>query len=59
MHGGAAGSGAPLGNQNALKHGAYSREAILQRQTVRNLLREAKELLDKIGGVPPRKLQGE
>lgn len=26
MHGGAEGSGAPLGNQNALKHGFYSRE---------------------------------
>jgi hypothetical protein len=28
MHGGAAGSGAPRGNQNALKHGRYTREAI-------------------------------
>lgn len=26
MHGGAKGSGAQLGNQNALKHGAYSGE---------------------------------
>jgi glucans biosynthesis protein len=28
MHGGAAGSGAPRGNKNALKHGRYTREAI-------------------------------
>jgi len=28
LHGGAKGSGAPLGNQNALKHGKYSKEAI-------------------------------
>lgn len=27
MHGGAAGSGAPLGNRNALKHGRYTRES--------------------------------
>jgi uncharacterized protein YjcR len=27
MHGGAKGSGAPIGNQNALKHGAYSGES--------------------------------
>ncbi len=26
MHGGAKGSGAPFGNQNALKHGRYTRE---------------------------------
>jgi glucans biosynthesis protein len=28
MHGGAKGSGAPLGNQNALKHGATTREEL-------------------------------
>jgi hypothetical protein len=28
MHGGAKGSGAPVGNQNAFKHGAYTREAL-------------------------------
>lgn len=56
MHGGARGSGAPLGNRNALKHGEYSREAVLERQAVQDLLREAKELLDAIGVVPPSKL---
>lgn len=28
MHGGAKGSGAPKGNQNALKHGRYTREHV-------------------------------
>ncbi len=56
MHGGAPGSGAPLGNQNALKHGEYSKEALLERQAVQDLLREAKELLDAIGVVPRPKL---
>jgi hypothetical protein len=28
MHGGAPGSGAPPGNQNALKHGLYRKAAI-------------------------------
>jgi hypothetical protein len=32
MHGGAAGSGAPTGNQNALRHGHYSAEAIARRR---------------------------
>jgi hypothetical protein len=47
MHGGAAGSGAPVGNQNALKNGLYTREALAQRQAIRELLREVKETLDR------------
>jgi glucans biosynthesis protein len=39
------GTGAPLGNKNALKHGAYTREALERRAQMRNLLREAKQLL--------------
>ena len=39
MHGGAPGSGAPLGNQNALKHGRYTRLTIAERKEVRNLIR--------------------
>ncbi len=58
MHGGAPGSGAPLGNRNALKHGEYSREALLERQAVHDLLRETKELLDAMRDVPRPKLQG-
>lgn len=42
MHGGAAGSGAPMGNQNALRHGRYTREAIAEREAIRSLLLEGK-----------------
>jgi hypothetical protein len=41
MHGGAAGSGAPRSNQNALKNGLYTREAVEERRRLRCLLREA------------------
>ena len=47
MHGGAEGSGAPVGNQNALKHGLYTKEAIAERKALRAFMREAKELLDR------------
>jgi hypothetical protein len=48
MHGGAAaGSGAPVGNRNALKSGLYTREAIAERKALRELLREAKETLGR------------
>ncbi|WP_083875710.1 HGGxSTG domain-containing protein [Caenispirillum salinarum] len=40
MHGGAPGSGAPLGNQNARKHGRYSAAAKEERRLVRSLIRE-------------------
>ena len=45
MHGGAAGSGAPRGNANALKHGAYTTEALNRRAQMRSLIREAQKLL--------------
>jgi glucans biosynthesis protein len=45
MHGGAKGSGAPRGNQNALKHGAYTQEALQRRAEMRELMREALKLL--------------
>jgi glucans biosynthesis protein len=45
MHGGAKGSGAPRGNKNALKHGAYTAEALQRRDQIRSLFREAKQLL--------------
>jgi hypothetical protein len=48
MHGGAPGSGAPLGNRNALKHGRYTREAFAQRKQVGDLLRQTRELLMKM-----------
>jgi glucans biosynthesis protein len=46
MHGGAPGSGAQPGNRNALKHGLYSREMLEFRRMVRELLREARELVE-------------
>jgi uncharacterized protein YjcR len=45
MHGGAEGSGAPKGNQNALKHGVYTREALKSRAVLRGYIREAESLL--------------
>jgi uncharacterized protein YjcR len=41
MHGGAEGSGAPKGNQNALKHGRYTKEEIQCRKELRELLQGA------------------
>lgn len=32
MHGGARGSGAPLGNRNAIKHGLYTKDALEDRK---------------------------
>jgi glucans biosynthesis protein len=40
MHGGAAGSGAPRGNQNALKHGRYTAEAIAWRRKLAALIHD-------------------
>jgi uncharacterized protein YjcR len=48
MHGGAPGSGAPKGNQNALKHGLFTRAAIRERQQLGALLRESRKLLQDI-----------
>ena len=45
MHGGAEGSGAPKGNQNALKHGRYTKKAIEERRALKRLMREADEFL--------------
>jgi uncharacterized protein YjcR len=45
MHGGAAGSGAPKGNQNALRHGRYTARAIAEHRHFRELLRKARELM--------------
>jgi hypothetical protein len=48
MHGGAKGSGAPRGNSNALKHGAYTKEALARRAAMRTLIGEARKLLKEI-----------
>ena len=48
MHGGAQGSGAPLGNRNAVKHGLNTRAAIEERKQLRTLMRDARKLLHGI-----------
>jgi hypothetical protein len=46
MHGGAHGSGAPRANQNARKHGLFTRDAIAERRQIQALLGEARKLLE-------------
>ncbi|MBI5262866.1 MAG: hypothetical protein HY852_13720 [Bradyrhizobium sp.] len=46
MHGGAPRSGAPTANQNARKHGLFTRDAIAERRQIRALLGEARSLLE-------------
>ena len=48
MHGGATGSGAPIGNKNAFRTGIYTAEAIETRRAVRALLTASRELIDKL-----------
>ena len=48
MHGGAAGSGAPKGNKNALKHGVYTREMLEKQKEIMRLIRELQETLREI-----------
>ena len=63
MHGGAKGSGVPIGNQNALRHGRYARKLIHtktptkeqhaklsaeEQKSLQKLIREAEDFLDKI-----------
>ena len=48
MHGGAPGSGAPVGNKNALRHGQCTREAIEERQAVQTLLRQSRALIQQL-----------
>jgi glucans biosynthesis protein len=48
MHGGAWGSGAPMGNQNARTHGAFTRDRIAEQRSIRTLLDESRKLLQKL-----------
>ena len=48
MHGGAQGSGAPKENQNARKHGLFTRDAIAERRGIQALLGEARKLLEEM-----------
>jgi uncharacterized protein YjcR len=45
MHGGTDGVGAPKGNQNALKHGRYTAEAIAHRREMTALLQACRDQL--------------
>jgi hypothetical protein len=49
MHGGAPGSGAPLGNRNAFKHGHYTHAAIDARRRVADLARRVRQLVRELG----------
>jgi glucans biosynthesis protein len=46
MHGGAKGSGAPKGNQNALTDGWYSRKSIEEDRDVRRQIRQLEKFMD-------------
>ena len=48
MHGGASESGAPGGNQNARKHGLFTRDAIAERKRIQALLADARKLLREL-----------
>ena len=48
MHGGAQGSGAPRANQNARKHGLFTRSAIEERRRIGALIGEVQELLKEM-----------
>ncbi len=45
LHGGAPGSGAPLGNNNALKHGMYSRRSYEQFAEFKQLISESNKTI--------------
>ena len=48
MHGGGASSGALPGNTNALTHGFHTRDAILERRQLQDLVRRSRQLLKEI-----------
>jgi glucans biosynthesis protein len=45
MHGGAKGSGAPKNNQNALKHGEYTREAKAYKKEVSSVIKNFRKFI--------------
>lgn len=48
MHGGK-GSGAPKDNQNAIKHGCYTRKSLAEDRDTRMLIREIEAALSALG----------
>ena len=49
MHGGARGSDGQPGNRSALKHGFYATKMVELRRQVRELLRDAGDLIEEAG----------
>ena len=45
MHGGAAGSGAPLGNENARKHGLFTSVKKAERRRAQELMRQTRKFI--------------
>ena len=45
LHGGKS-TGAPKGNQNALKHGYYTKDSIEHRRYIRKLIKDSQELFN-------------
>ena len=54
LHGGAPGSGAQLGNQNALKHGFYSGRMLALQRAAAELLRNSRDLIEEASDVECR-----
>jgi len=54
QHGGARGSGAQADNRNALKHGAYTREALAESRAVNALIRECLATMRELEGMVKR-----
>ena len=48
MHGGAEGSGAPVGNKNALKSGFYTKEAIEKRKQCKEMIKSFRKSLEEL-----------
>ena len=48
MHGGAAGTGAPLGNHNALKHGLYTADERALKQHISQLICDSRKVIEQI-----------
>src|SRR5215475_14180001 len=49
-HGGAPGVGAPKGSRNALKHGAFTREALAERRAINDFIRACLRTMCEIEG---------
>ena len=48
MHGGAAGSGAPAGNRNALKHVLYTAEEQALKWHISQIIRDSRKIFEQI-----------